>query len=52
MEGSIPRRVKKLSWDDDNDENENVNDNIQVCLGCLSRRLSICPANEEKEKRS
>ncbi|KAL0281542.1 UNVERIFIED_CONTAM: hypothetical protein PYX00_002495 [Menopon gallinae] len=25
MEGSIPRRVKKLSWDDDND-----NDNIQV----------------------
>ncbi|KAK6633404.1 hypothetical protein RUM44_004006 [Polyplax serrata] len=29
MEGSIPRRVKKLSWDDDNDENENVNDNIQ-----------------------
>ena len=29
MEGSIPRRVKKLSWDDDND---NDNENIQVSL--------------------
>lgn len=28
MEGSIPRRVKKLSWDDDNDETDT--DNIQV----------------------
>lgn len=28
VDGSIPRRVKKLSWDDDS--NDNDNDNIRV----------------------
>jgi len=29
VDGSIPRRVKKLSWDDDSNDNDD-NDNIRV----------------------
>lgn len=40
VDGSIPRRVKKLSWDDDS----NDNDNIRVCsfFTKFSQAFSSC----------
>lgn len=42
IDGSIPRRVKKLSWDDES--NDNDNDNIRVSKR-LPEIMTICEFN-------